>query len=87
MSDFLHSDNSSSYYPATVSLQRDIYTLQSVTLYLRIGTVGVANLSPGVSLIYDLAHDGGILQSELFTSRNQNLVSGKLWKSGFWRCS
>ena len=40
-------------------------------------------LSPAV--IYDLAPDGGILQSELFTGRSQNLVSGKLWKSGFLR--
>ena len=36
------------------------------------------HLSPGVSLIYDLAHDGGMLQSELFTSKNQNLVLAKL---------
>ena len=34
----------------------------------------------GVSLIYDLAYDSGMLQSELFTSRSQNLVSGKLQK-------
>ena len=38
------------------------------------------HLSPGVSLIYDLAHDSGILQSELFTSRSHNLVSGKLFR-------
>ena len=44
-----------------------------------------AHLSPGVSLIYDLAHDSGMLQSELFTSRNQNLVLAKLPNSGFWR--
>ena len=43
------------------------------------------HLSPGVSLIYDLAHDSGMLQSELFTSRNQNLVLAKLPNSGFWR--
>ena len=43
------------------------------------------HLSPGVSLIYDLAHDSGILQSELFTSRSQNLVLAKLPNSGFWR--
>ena len=28
------------------------------------------HLSPGISLIYDLAYDSGMLQSELFTSRN-----------------
>ena len=44
-----------------------------------------SHLSPGVSLIYDLAHDSGMLQSELFTSRNQNLVLAKLPNSGFWR--
>ena len=44
-----------------------------------------SHLSPGVSLIYDLAHDSGILQSELFTSRSQNLVLAKLPNSGFWR--
>ena len=42
------------------------------------------HLSPGVSLISDLVHDSGILQSELFTSRSQNLVLGKLRRSGFW---
>ena len=36
------------------------------------------HLSPRVSLIYNLVHDGGILQNELFTSRSQNLVSDKL---------
>ena len=43
------------------------------------------HLSPGVSLIYDLAHDSGMLQSELFTCRSQNLVLAKLPNSGFWR--
>ena len=43
------------------------------------------HLSPGVSLISDLAHDSGMLQSELFTSRSQNLVLAKLPNSGFWR--
>ena len=43
------------------------------------------HLSPGVSFIYDLVHDSGILQSELFTSRSQNLVLAKLPNSGFWR--
>ena len=43
------------------------------------------HLSPGVSLISDLAHDSGILPSELFTSRSQNLVLAKLPNSGFWR--
>ena len=43
------------------------------------------HLSPGVSLIYDLAYDSGMLQSSLFTSRNQNLVLAKLPSSGFWR--
>ena len=46
---------------------------------------GVAHLSPGISLISDLAHDSGMLQSELFTSRSQNLVLAKLPNSGFWR--
>ena len=45
----------------------------------------MTHLSPGVSLIYDLAHDSGILQSELFTSRSQNLVLAKLPSSGFWK--
>ena len=38
----------------------------------------VTHLSPGVSLIYDLVHDSGILQSELFTSSSQILVLAKL---------
>ena len=45
----------------------------------------ITHLSPGVSLIYDLVHDSGMLLSELFTSRNQNLVLAKLPNSGFWR--
>ena len=32
-------------------------------------------------------HEGGIIQSWLFTSGNQNLVSGKLRRSGFWSYS
>ena len=43
------------------------------------------HLSPGVSLIYDLANDSGMLQSEFFTSRNQNLGLAKLPSSGFWK--
>ena len=49
------------------------------------GTEWWAHLSPGVLLISDLAHDSGILQSDLFTSRSQNLVLAKLPNSGFWR--
>ena len=44
-----------------------------------------SHLSPGVYLMYDLVHDSGILQSELFTSRSQNLVLPKLPNLGFWR--
>ena len=49
--------------------------------------IHIANthLSPGVSLISDLVHDSGMLQSELFTSRSQNLVLAKLPNLGFWR--
>ena len=43
-----------------------------------------ARLSPAIILMSGVAHDGGILQSRLFTSRSQNLVSGKLRRSGFW---
>ena len=43
------------------------------------------NLFPGISLISDLAYDSGMLQSELFTCRSQNLVLAKLPSSGFWR--
>ena len=46
-----------------------------------------AQLSPAIILMSGGAHDGGMLQSWLFTSRNQNLVSGKLWRSGFWSYS
>ena len=45
----------------------------------------IAHLSPGISLISDLVHDSGMLQSELFTCRSQNLVLAKLPNSGFWR--
>ena len=41
-------------------------------------------LSPGIILMSGGVHDGGILQSSLFTSRSQNQVSGKLRSSGFW---
>ena len=47
--------------------------------------VDEAHLSPGISLISDLAYDSGMLQSELFTCRSQNLVLAKLPSSGFWR--
>ena len=52
---------------------------------MNITLTGCTHLSPGVSLISDLAHDSGKLQSELFTSRSQNLVLAKLPNSGFWR--
>ena len=54
-------------------------------LLIQINMEPGTHLSPGVSLISDLAHDSGILQSELFTSRSQNLVLAKLPNSGFWR--
>ena len=41
------------------------------------------NLFPGISLISDLAYDSGMLQSELFTCRSQNLVLAKLLNFGF----
>ena len=44
-------------------------------------------LSPGIILMSGGVHDGGILQSQLFTSRSQNQVSGKLRSSGFWSLS
>ena len=42
-------------------------------------------LSPAIILMSGGAHEGGMLQSDLFTRRSQNLVSGKLRRSGFWR--
>ena len=45
---------------------------------LQSGRIGHTQLSPAIILMSDGAHDGGIIQSELFTSRRQNLVSGKL---------
>ena len=56
-------------------------SIWTVACHVRLET----HLSPGISLISDLVHDGGMLQSELFTSRNQNLVLAKLPNSGFWR--
>ena len=47
--------------------------------------VPVSHLSPEFFRISDLAPDHGILQSELFTSRSQNLVLAKLPNSGFGR--
>ena len=44
-------------------------------------------LSPAMILMSGGVHEGGMIQSWLFTSRNQNLVSGKLWRSGFWSYS
>ena len=43
------------------------------------------HLSRAFLKISDLAPDRGILQSELFTSRSQNLVLAKLPNSGFGR--
>ena len=62
---------------------------EEVVLHLREGEGGVVaddgtQLSPGIILMLGGAHDGGILQSSLFTSRSQNQVSGKLRKLGFW---
>ena len=45
----------------------------------------VAQLSPAIILMSGVAHDGGIVQIDLFTRGSQNLVSGKLRSSGFWR--
>ena len=42
-------------------------------------------LSPAIILMSGGAHEGGMLQSDLFTRRSQNLVSGNLRRSGFWR--
>ena len=42
-------------------------------------------LSPAIILMSGGVHEGGMLQSDLFTRRSQNLVSGKLRRSGFWR--
>ena len=42
-------------------------------------------VSPAFFKFSDLAPDCGMLQSELFTSRSQNLVLAKLRNSGFWR--
>ena len=44
-----------------------------------------SQLYPAIILMSGGAHDGGMLQISLFTSRSQNQVSGKLWKSGFWK--
>ena len=46
-----------------------------------------SQLSPAIILMSGGVHEGGMLQSELFTSRSQNLVLGKLRSSGFWRYS
>ena len=62
-----------------------ILTIQKRTFLYKYTIDLQPHLSPGVSLIYDLAYDSGMIQSELFTSRNQNLVLAKLPNSGFWR--
>ena len=63
---------------------------ERISSYLGRGLAGdrlrsSSHLSPGISLISDLAYDSGMLQSELFTCRSQNLVLAKLPSSGFWR--
>ena len=45
----------------------------------------VTQLSPAIILMSGGAHECGIVQSDLFTRGSQNLVSGKLRRSGFWR--
>ena len=71
--------------PAFKVLVRSCAWFEKVLFYQLFNTAAQPHLSPGVSFIYDLAHDSGMLQSELFTSRNQNLVLAKLPNSGFWR--
>ena len=44
-----------------------------------------SQLSPAIILMSGVAHDGGTVQIDLFTRGSQNLVSGKLRSSGFWR--
>ena len=70
---------------AKVQFLSDAPTLEHWNMnHIKTGETGT-HLSPGVSFMYDLAHDSGMLQSELFTSRNQNLVLAKLPNSSFWR--
>ena len=63
----------------TEKSEHDIY------LFFCVMSHNHTHLSPAFFKISDLAPDRGILQSELFTSRSQNLVLAKLPNSGFWR--
>ena len=49
--------------------------------------MNASQVSLAIILITRGAPEGGMLQSWLFTSRSQNLVSGKLGSSGFWSYS
>ena len=62
-------------------------TIHRFILSRSIWKLATTQLSPAIILMSGGAHDGGMIQSWLFTSRNQNLVSGKLWRSGFWSYS
>ena len=66
-------------------LGKNFFTFVTSSKLLKSLRGPLSHLSPGVSLINDLVHDSGMPQSELFTSRNQNLVLDKLPNSGFWR--
>ena len=61
-----------------VKMNKKSTDLNKIQLYV------ISHLSPGVSLISDLANDSGMLQGEIFTSGSQNLVLAKLPNSGFW---
>ena len=83
-----------SYYVALIGRQWRTVNLQTTwtahphwSYQLQPRPCSDTQLSPTIILMSGGVHEGGILQSELFTRRSQNLVSGKLRSSGFWRYS
>ena len=62
-----------------------MYKIFPLIFFPNFFTTGCSQLSPAIILITGVAHDGGIVQIDLFTRGSQNLVSGKLRSSGFWR--
>ena len=84
----LHLHIFTSTSPALASrLQSDPANLQTYSVLRSADQLQTqaTQVPPAFFKISDLAPDRGILQSELFTSRSQNLVLAKLQNSGFWR--
>ena len=87
---FLHSSNLTLFQSYTIVTYNLLVSHSSNVTLFQSHTIQISHssqVSPAIILITRGAPDGGILQCWLFTSRSQNLVSGKLRSLGFWSWS